>query len=161
MARTNLRKLILSIWAAWASGSSLLALWQPGSRCGQNGPQKAHFQYLGSLGPDIARMGLLYFCLRPTGQDSTGDRAPASLVLGSWMHIQIWVQTLSTSSSDCAPCEARQVWNKLELRSSSKCLPIRTPEFIRSPGAHSKAYRPGHSVHYCVARLTAAVGRLP
>jgi hypothetical protein len=63
MARRNLRGFILSIWAAWlspewASEVSFCLSARPGPRYGQNEPQRHHFQHLGGLAPDMARMSL-------------------------------------------------------------------------------------------------------
>ncbi len=63
IARTGLRKLILSILAAWASGDSFWVFGQPSSRKSQNGPRETHFKYFGGLGLDIARMSLRRFFL--------------------------------------------------------------------------------------------------
>ncbi len=54
MARMGLRRLILMTLAAWARNC-------------QNGPQKAHFEHFGGLGPDLARMGLRSLILSTLG----------------------------------------------------------------------------------------------
>ena len=65
IARMHVRRLILSSLTAWAqiwpdlaSESLFRVLWRPGPRYGQNGPQEAHFEHFGGMGPDMARMGL-------------------------------------------------------------------------------------------------------
>ena len=46
------------IWPGWASKTSFSASGRPGSRYGQNEPQRHHFEHLGGLAPDMARMSL-------------------------------------------------------------------------------------------------------
>jgi len=53
----NIFAALAQIWAECASEGIFRAFWQPWPRYGQNGSQKAYFEHLGNLGPDMARMG--------------------------------------------------------------------------------------------------------